>query len=353
MRFNTISRLVFLGGLLFVSSCSHLSYYKQAVSGQLALLADRRPVTGVLEDPGLKDEVRQQLQLSQNILAFAGELGLPVEKTFSTYVDVGRPYVVWNVFAAEAFSLQLKTHCFPIAGCVGYKGFFAREAAEKYAAELRAEGLEVFVGGVAAYSTLGWFDDPLLSTFIMREEAALAALLFHELAHKVLYIEGDTSFNESFATAIERYALKKWLDRRDQPGRFAAYLAADKRRQSVIALILATRERLALIYASQRPENEMQQQKNEAIADMRQQYQQLKDSWQTGTEFEYWMQTEINNARLGAIGAYHGWVPAFQVMLAKHENLDTFFQEVKALSRLDRSVRDERLASLASSHRHQ
>ena len=237
-----------LFSVLLIQGCETVSYYGQAAQGQLSMLAARESVRDLVNDPKTDEKVRSQLKKTVDILAFAERYGLPVEKSYSQYVDLGRPYVVWNVFAARPYSTNLETHCFPIAGCVGYKGYFKQSAAEVYAAKLKEEGLDVFVGGVAAYSTLGWFNDPLLNTFLFRSDERLAAILFHELAHKVFYVPGDTVFNESYATTVERYLLQRWLEDQDRADLYENYLTSAQRRDSVIELILETRDELAELY---------------------------------------------------------------------------------------------------------
>jgi predicted aminopeptidase len=344
---------------LILAGCDTLGYYGQAAHGQLSLLAAREPVTKLIADENLDPRLKAQLVKSQEILAFAEAQGLPVEKSYSEYVDLCRPFVVWNVFAAKPDSTRLKTHCFPIAGCVGYKGYFKQAAAEAYAAELKEEGFDVFVGGVTAYSTLGWFNDPLLNTFLFRPDERLSAVLFHELAHKVLYVEGDTVFNESYATAVERHVLRQWLKRQQRDDLYESYLASAERRDAVIDLILSTREQLAALYARGEAgdlnDETMLEQKAAIIAGMKQQYQALRASWQSGNEFAGWMAQDLNNAHLAAIGAYQSQVPGFAAML-EGKTLAAFFAEVEVLAELPKPERDQRLAELALAehcHTHQ
>lgn len=338
--------LPILASLLLLQGCETLSYYGQAAKGQLSLLAAREPVDNLLAQPDLDDRLRTQLEKAQEILDFAEQKGLPVEDSYSEYVDLQRPYVVWNVFAADPYNIQLVTHCFPIAGCVGYKGYFAREDADSYAAELKAEGLDVFVGGVTAYSTLGWFNDPLLNTFLFRSDERLAAVLFHELAHKVLYLEGDTVFNESYATAVELYLLEQWLVEQGRRELYDQYLTSGQRRDQVIDLILEARKKLAAAYADPKADKELK--KTQIIAGMKYQYQQMKAKWVEGNEFEGWMAQDLNNAHLAAIGAYQSQVAGFSALLERG-TLQEFFVAVETLMQLDKIDRDEQLKALASS----
>lgn len=346
MQKRTLLLLVILLGL--VSGCANLAYYHQAVKGQLSLLTGRTPVARLLRDERTPEPLRAQLVKTTAILKFATKLGLPVGKSYSSYVDLERPFVVWNVFAAATDNTSLVSHCFPIAGCVGYKGFFAESDARDFAHELQSMGFDVYVGGVAAYSTLGWFDDPLLNTFVFRDDARLAGVIFHELTHKILYIEGDTVFNESFATAVERYLLKRWLAANHQAEVYNSYLGSESRRGEVIKLILITRSKLEEVYGGGLSATEKLEQKSVLIAGLKAEYRALQKQWSAGNEFSYWIEQDLNNAHLAAIGAYQTLVPGFSRMLAQSSDLETFFDQVKALSELAKPERDRALASPAS-----
>jgi len=329
--------------------CSSITYYQQAVAGQLEILSKRRTVQDVLADPGVAEEVKDRLDLAREILNFAeAELGLPVEDTFDSYVDIGRSYVVWNVFSANEFSMALETFCYPIAGCVTYKGYFNEQDALSFAEEQRALELDVYMGGVTAYSTLGWFADPLLNTFIHRTDARLAALIFHELAHKVVYLPGDTTFNESFATAVERYALRTWLSAGKQNAAYGRYLNVSDRRSQVTRLILQARSDLTDVYKQDITDENKRKRKEAIIFDLKQSYLALKRTWAEGNEFEYWMETEINNAKIGAIGAYQEWVAAFSELLAQSGSFNEFIREAKLLGELPQDERQPRLVSLTA-----
>tara|TARA_R110002072_G_scaffold89232_3_gene199839 strand:+ start:17945 stop:18955 length:1011 start_codon:yes stop_codon:yes gene_type:complete len=328
-----------------MSGCANLSYYHQAVRGQLSLLVGRTEVDKLLLAETTQESLRVQLAKTSAILSFAAANGLPVGNSYSSYVDLDRPYVVWNVFAAPATSISLVSHCFPIAGCVGYKGFFAEADARAFATELKNRGFDVYVGGVAAYSTLGWFDDPLLNTFLFRDDARLAGVLFHELAHKVLYIDGDTVFNESFATAVERHLLQRWLEANHQPEVFTAYLESEARRAEVIGLILTAREELKILYGSDLSLEQKLRQKSVVIAGLKSTYRSRQAEWSAGNEFAHWIEQDLNNAHLGAIGAYQQLVPGFSEMLAQSDDLKLFFERVKALAQLPRTDRDRALTS--------
>ena len=350
----SLKNLVMTALTCSLMGCTSLNFYTQAVTGQVQLLLDRQPIDIVLAEPTVSQEVKNKLLLSRDVLKFAEEeLGLPVEDSYSSYVDTGKRFVVWNVFAAEEFSAELQTFCYPIAGCVSYRGFFKEGAAQAFASKLRQQGYEIFVGGVAAYSTLGWFDDPLLNTFMVRTDEKLAALLFHELAHKVMYVPGDTRFNESFATAVERIALSRWLAARGQPDAFDLHLAAEERSRAVIKLIAVTRNQLAEIYRGEDPDKVKRERKEIAIAKLQSNYKSLKANWHdpetTFPEFEFWMQGEINNARLGTVADYNDLVPLFEKVYARHgEDLPSFFETCRDLANLTADLRISRLESLAT-----
>jgi len=349
MQKRPLLLLVILLGL--ISGCANLAYYHQAVKGQLSLLTGRTTVARLLGDNNTTDPLRAQLIKTKAIVTFAAELGLPVGNSYSSYVDLERPFVVWNVFAAATDSTSLISHCFPIVGCVGYKGFFAETDARDFAHQLQSTGLDVYVGGVAAYSTLGWFDDPLLNTFVFRDDARLAGIIFHELAHKILYIEGDTVFNESFATAVEHHLLQSWLAANHQQEVYSRYMGSEARRAQVVRLILITKSRLEEVYDSELSTVEKLHKKSILIAGLKAEYRVLQKAWSAGKEFSSWIEQDLNNAHLAAIGAYQSHVPGFSRMLAKSNNLETFFDQVKALSQQAKPERDRALASPTSSHK--
>ncbi|MFT4631574.1 MAG: putative aminopeptidase [Candidatus Azotimanducaceae bacterium] len=332
-----------------VSGCSTLGYYQQAIVGQWQLLAKRRPLAEVMADPQVSPDVKSRLVVAEQLRVFAADtLHLPVADSYSTYVDVDAPYVVWNVFAAPEFSLTMNTFCYPIAGCVSYKGFFSMAPAAALAQQLAADGDDTFYGGIAAYSTLGWFADPLLSTFIARDDTALAALLFHELAHKVVYIPGDTRFNESFATAVERFGLRQWLPLQSEGEEqaYSNYLLMSQRRGEVIELIMATRAALALVYAQDLNETDKRERKQDLIERLRLDYQALASQWQTPGPFRSWMAADINNARLGAVADYNSLVPAFERWLESLDgDLPAFFTAVVRLSEANKATRDKYLGT--------
>ena len=249
----TVKKRAFLGMWLLVvvmlSGCQNTSYYSQAISGQFRILNERRPIQALLADEMTSAKLKKQLRLVMDIRRFAEkELMLPVEGNYSSYVDLQRPYVVWNVFAAPELSLTPKTWCYPIVGCLSYRGYFDRQDALKYSEILKNQGFDVYVAGISAYSTLGWFDDPVLSTFVNYPESNLAGIIFHEMAHQLIYIAGDTEFNESFAVAVEMEGLRRWFDHRDNSLEFERYLKGRQRRKEFVHLVLSYRDRIESVY---------------------------------------------------------------------------------------------------------
>jgi predicted aminopeptidase len=334
--------LILLLLLTVVGGCASPGYYLHAISGQIELLNKRRPVEVVLNDPATAPQTRQQLELVRRLRDFASrELGLPDNRSYRTYADLARPFVVWNVFATPELSLEPKQWCFVFAGCVPYRGYFAQDKAEKFAAGLKQDGYDIYVGGVPAYSTLGWFHDPVLNTFIHRSEADLAGLLFHELAHQVVYVSGDTAFNESFATVVELEGVKRWFERHGTAQQAEAYRQKIRRREQFTALVLEHKTRLAEIYASNLSDAEKRATKRKIFGELRNDYAALKRDWGNHADYDKWFEQDLNNAHLAAIGMYHQYVAAFQKLLAQHDgDLTVFYRLVEEITNLPKTDRD-------------
>jgi len=329
------------GALLALSGCETLTYYAQAVSGQYELIHRAQPVSEWIADPATPPALRQRLELAARMRAFASqELKLPDNGSYHSYARLDRTYAVWNVFAAPEYSVIPVASCFPVAGCVDYRGFFARTDAERYAAELRAKGLDVFSYGVPAYSTLGWFDDPLLSTFIGYPDWELARLMFHELAHQLVYVKGDTTFNESFAVTVEDEGVRRWLESEGRGGELATFREAQARKRAFVDLIEDARARLARVYAEPLAPDAMRAAKQAEFERLAERYAALKQRWHGYAGFDPLMAAP-NNALLASISAYTRLVPAFQRELAAvHGDLGAFYARVKALARLPKAERD-------------
>ncbi|MGY1922627.1 aminopeptidase [Pseudomonas tolaasii] len=305
----------FLPGLLAVllSGCSSVNYYSQLASGQWQLLRAREPVAQVIADPSRPQALRDHLVQSQKARTFASEhLHLPDNQSYRLYADIGRPYVVWNVFATQEFSLSPETHCFPIAGCVAYRGYYNQGAARGEAALLKQRGLDVSIGGVEAYSTLGWFNDPIMSSMMNWGDERLATLIFHELAHQRFYVKDDTEFNESYANFVEQEGTRQWRAARGLPPMSDAAL---QQRDQFIRLILDTRKRLETLYAQPLAADVMRQAKAAEFERLRSEYRQMRDrQWGGDKRYDVWINQPMNNARLLPFGLYDRWVPAFAAL---------------------------------------
>ncbi len=293
-------------------------------------------------------KLRQILQIR---LFAQNELHLPVNDNYLSYVALERPYVVWNVFAAPELSLTPKTWCFPIVGCTTYRGYFIEKKARIYAEKLKNTGQDVFVGGVTAYSTLGWFDDPILSTVINRSEAGLAALIFHELAHQILYVGDDTTFNESFATAVEQEGLRRWMIATHNRPAYKDYLRSHRRQAAFSALVMKYRRQLDLLYKKKIPPDVKRYRKALIIADLRSAYQQLKQQWQGFSGYDRWFREPINNAKINTVSTYHALVPAFQHMIRLNQgNLEQFYHTCQDLAKLPKMERLRKLRKIGFSN---
>lgn len=329
--------LLLLGVSVLLLSCETVSYYSQAARGQAAMVLGRDDIQELLVSDELSDDLRAKFSMVLEIREFAEQqLYLPVEDNYSSYVDLKREHVVWNVFAAPEFSVDPLNWCFPIAGCVSYRGYFSEAAAMKYASNLQQDGFDVYTGGVDAYSTLGWFEDPLPSSVMTRADYQLAALIFHELAHQIVYLQGDTSFNESFATSVEREGLRRWLISNGEPSLIERARLDSERRQQFVDLVRDYRDVLEQLYSRELGEIEMRSQKNEIQNSLREAYQQLKRQWGTYGGYDAWFSQSLNNAQLSTVSSYNQMVPFFDELLAKSNgDLQQFYAEVKRISKLD------------------
>jgi predicted aminopeptidase len=326
-----------------------LDFYWQGAQGQMDIVARARPIPEIIEEGG-DASLAARLARVREIRAFASrELKLPDNASYTRYTDLGRQYVVWNVFAAPALSLKPRQWCFPVAGCVNYRGYFREEEAQVEAARLRARGDDVHVSGVPAYSTLGWFDDPVLSSFVRWPETEVARLIFHELAHQLLYVKDDSVFNESFATAVEEFGLARWIARQGDPALDAQAARAQRLRLAFRGIVSSARGKLAEIYESSASDEEKRAAKVAAFVAMRRAYEHSKAGDPGLTGYDRWFAQEPNNASLAAISLYTDRVPAFRVLLAESGgDLERFYERVGALAALPKVERDAALTAAAS-----
>jgi predicted aminopeptidase len=344
-----MKRLAALGSLVFVSGCVSFEYYAQAVGGHLEVMRLAVPIEERLREADTPEPLRAKLAKVLAIREFASrELALPDNGSYRRYADIGRPFAVWNVFAAPEFSVKPVESCFLFAGCVSYRGFYSEEAAQRHAASLAEQGHDVYVGGVPAYSTLGWFSDPVLSTFIQFPESEVARIVFHELAHQVAYVRGDTMFNESFAATVEEEGVRRWLERGGTPAQRAAYEDSRHRRSEFVALVIKYRAELAGFYDRPAEPEEKRAGKRRLFAQMQDEYRVLKVSWGGFAGYDRLFARGANNALLASVASYAELVPAFRALLAqKQGDLAVFYAAVRDLAKLEKPERDARLAALA------
>lgn len=337
---------VLLAALL--AGCSTVGYYYQSARGHLDLMCRARDIDAVLKDNEIPSAVRARLERVRAMRRFASErLGLPDNDSYRSYADLEREYAIWNVFAAPVLSVEPHRWCFPIVGCVVYRGYFDEADARRYARTLQEQDLETYVAGVPAYSTLGWFDDPVVSTIMDYPEADLAGLIFHELAHQVAYAKGDSVFNESFATAVEIEGVERWLKREGRDGDIEAYRLRRERDARVIELILAHRRRLAEAYESDQDREWKLSRKAQLIDELRDRYTKMIAAWDGYRRYGRWFEQDLNNAHFVVIAAYHDKVSAFQALLARHGgDLAAFYDAVVELADRPAAERNEFLENL-------
>jgi predicted aminopeptidase len=351
MRITPWFRTVLLAGTAagLLASCSTLGYYSQAAQGQLELLSDSRPIDDWIADPGTSTKLRHRLETARQIRRFAvSEMALPDNNSYKTYTALKRPYVLWNVVATPELSLRPLEWCFPVAGCVDYRGYYSKDAAMAYAKQLRAEGDDVEVGGVAAYSTLGWFSDPLISTFINYPDGELARMLFHELAHQVVYAPGDSQFNESFASTVEEVGVERWMERFGNQQMRDAYARYQSRKKDFLGLLMKYRKALEQNYGLiDRSDAQKRVVKARLFQELKDEYQVLKGNWGGYAGYDRFFEQPLSNAHLASIATYEDFVPAFRALLQKEGSFPRFYKEVKRLSELDRADRHRILKAMS------
>jgi len=347
---NPISRLARITFSLLLAlllgGCSTVNYYQQLAVGQYELLQARQPVSQLLADPATPAPLQQRLALAQTARTFASEhLLLPDNPSYRSYADIQRPYVVWNLFATDELSLAAQLSCFPIAGCVAYRGYYHEADAKAASALLQQQGLDTYVAGVEAYSTLGWFDDPLLSSMLHWDDQRLAVLIFHELAHQRLYVTDDTPFNESFASFVEQQGLRQWLASR---GEAELDGLGRQQREQFIALLLASRERLTALYISDLPTAALRAGKQAEFVRLRADYQQLRErQWAGDGRYDGWINAPLNNAKLLPFGLYEQWLPAFAALFKQCAgDWSCFYRRAEQLAALPPAERNVALLAL-------
>jgi predicted aminopeptidase len=339
------SRISALSAVALLGAASGGCYLLESAQGQLELMSKREPISRVVADPATPPALRNQLEAVSQIREFAiRDLKLPDNGSYRSYADVGRPYVVWNVFAAPEFSVDPTEWCYPVVGCVAYRGYFVERRARRFADKLRRRGLDVAVGGVAAYSTLGHFDDPILNTMLGWSDVELASIIFHELTHQLIYVRNDADFNEALATTVEQEGVRRWLGSLGRERDLASYQLEQERFLQVLELLNQTRAELRTLFASGLDPAEMRRQKAAVYASLRGAYAELRAAWGGHAPFDAWFDKEINNAHLASIATYYDCVPGFQRELAAvGGDLEAFYRRVRAMAKLDQAQRDAAL----------
>jgi len=320
-------------------------YLAQAARGQWQVMHARKPIDAVILDKNTPDNVRARLTEVRAAREFASrELGLPDNRSYRSYADVKRPFVVWNVVAAPEFSVEPRRWCFPIAGCVAYRGYFAEAKARKFAAGLRAQGLDVVVGGVPAYSTLGKLADPVLNTMLDYGDSELAAIVFHELSHQVVYVAGDSEFNEAFAVTVEQAGLERWLKSRGHENELQRYATRRQRQQQFLALFTRTRARLAALYAQKLSAETTRERKRAIFATLETDIRELAKQLGAPNAYSDWIAEGLNNAHLASVATYYDCVPGFERLLNVYKSdLPAFYLAVRELAKEPRAERHAQL----------
>jgi len=325
---------VLIGLLLLVLILqTEACYYMQAARGHMDVMNKRRPVDEVIQDADSPETLKERLALVQEAREFSiSELHLPDNDSYRTYADLERDFVVWNVFAAPEFSLQAKTWCYPVAGCVGYRGYFSKDDAERQAGKLKRDEFDVIVGGVSAYSTLGRFSDPVLNTMMRWTDLDLVAVLFHELAHQQLYVKNDSEFNESFASAVEEFGVERWLTNRGEINRLKEYRSSREFRQQLMQHVQAARSGLKALYASDLDQDQMREKKQAILSELKESAGNEVD--RTGRSTPGWLRSPLNNATLIPLSLYQGRLDEFRKLLMEcKEDLHCFYDRAELLSR--------------------
>ena len=316
-----------------LTACAQLDYYSQSIAGQWEIISHSKPIEEILLDENVPDSVKEKLSSINKIRNFAIEdLKLPGKNSYLSYADINRKYVVWNIIATPKLSLKPVKWCYPVAGCLDYRGYFEKQDALNQAKLLREEGYDVFIGGVSAYSTLGWFDDPVLNTMLKKDSNNLIKIIFHELAHQKIYIRNDTEFNEAFAETVAIIGTRKWLSTYRSKSELEEFNRKQKVEDRFVSIVLKARNELEKIYNSGLPDQLKLQIKNRILANMREEYKSTWTYHDNESNYDEWFENEINNAKITAVVTYRNLIPGFVQLLEYSENnLDSFYRLVKAM----------------------
>jgi len=341
--------LFFLALILLLSACSDLGYYWHSTKGHLALMNKRVDIDVMLEQPDLDADLRRRLLLVQQIREFSiDQLALPESGSYTNFAQLDRPYVVQNLFAANEFSTQLHSWCYPIVGCTSYRGYYDEKLLNEYAMQLNAQNFDTHISYVPAYSTLGWFDDPVLSSFIDWPDYRLAGLLFHELTHQRIYIDDDTQFNESLAVAVQLAGTELWLKSANESAQIDEFYRWIEYRREVILLIEGTGEKLSQLYRTETDDVNKRDKKAAIFATSRESYSLIAERLNYKDGFESWFAGELNNAKIGSVSAYNTHAPVFLAMIkALDYDFSVFFDTVEEIAEMDKTAREQCLVSWA------
>ncbi len=341
-----------IGASLFIQGCTSLGYYWEKVQGQAEILNKQQPIQAVIENPKTTASVKAKLINVQQARKFASDvLLLPDNDSYRNYADIGRDYVVWTVVATPPYSIKPKEWCFLIVGCLSYRGYFSKQSAEDFAAKLKKQGMDVYVSGIKAYSTLGWFDDPLLNTMLYKSEAYRVGIIFHELAHQKIYVENDTAFNEAFATSVELEGIKAWFKHEAKQQKFKKYLISKKRDKVFKHLLKNSRTQLKKLYAENKTSQQLQVGKKSIFTQLQVDYTKFKHHWHGYTGYDKWMSQGLNNAHLALVATYNDWLPAFSHLFENtNRNYQLYYKKIKQLTELDKNQREKQLLKLMAKH---
>ncbi len=330
---------------LVLGGCETAAYYSQSVTGHVKVMWARQPITELLQGDRTDAKLQNRLRLVMQLRDFATEnLGLPDNGSYRSYSDLKRDYAVWNVIAVPEFSIEPRNSCFLFVGCVSYRGYYDQQTAKIYAAELATQGYDIYDYGVQAYSTLGWFDDPVFSTFVNYKDEYLAGIIFHELAHQKIYIKNDTAFNEGFAVAVEMIGVDRWLEKFGTAKQREDYQLHQQRKKAFTELIQSTREQLKQLYASEESDTEKRAAKAHLFAALRDSYQQVKAHWNGDNAYDKWFDRELNNAHIASVATYQDAVPAFMRIYAEvDKDMPRFYTRVRELAAKDKVEREHYL----------
>jgi predicted aminopeptidase len=364
---SRIQKTLIIGAFVLIvfglSGCETFRFYRQAIKGQYQLIAAQQSIDKLAANSNTEPRLKKQLQLVLELRGFAEkELKLPVDNHYRKYVDVHRPYVVWNVEAAPEFSMEPKSWWYPLVGRLEYHGYFSERGAQHYAGALRKKGYDVYVGGASAYSTLGWFKDPVLNTFIFDPEPDLAETLFHELGHQRVFARGDTDFNEAFATTVGQEGARRWLRAKGDTNAFESYEAELKHNNDFVRLVMDARQELETLYGDERteagkikasktpreiPPDQLRERKKVVFEKLRNRYAQVKAEWGGNGEYDHFFSRQLNNAQLNSVAAYYDLVPGFvQLLKMNGDDLEKFYAAAERLSKKPKKERQQWLRSI-------